>query len=228
MQFDFLNGLLFDVNNPANQVGTFTLTSQIENEAPITLTNSSLIQAFQIPGTTNIAIQGNGTDFNQNPTIGLMVTLTNPAFSILSFNVASTETVNGNPPQNLGFNIGNGTGGNAADLGLSFNVPGTFTTPNTTTGVFNFDAVNSDIQADGPLAAADTLTSGNHADDTFLFVSSSPIGDGDLFETTITSFDDNSIAWEAFRFDINIVPEPSSSALLGLGVLGFLVRRKRK
>ena len=163
-----------------------------------------------------------------------MVTLTNPAFSILSFNVASTETVNGLPPAGLGFNIGNGiTEENAADLGLSFNVPGTFTTPNTTTGVFNFDAVNSDIQADGflaagQIAAADTLTSGDHADDTFLFVSSSPIGDGDLFETTITSFDDNSIAGEAFRFDINIVPEPSSSALLGLGALGFLVRRKRK
>ena len=233
--FDFPNGLLFSQSNPTQQVGTFTLTS-----GGTPLTGITDIQAFQIAGTTNIAIEGRGGDFNSDPTISLQVNLTDPAFSIQSFNVASTETVDGLPPEDqgfaAGFNIGNGLGNNAADLGLSFNVDGIFTTPNTGSGEFVFDSVNSDIQADGALAAgqiaaADTLTSGNHADDTFLFVPDSPITSGAPFEVTVTSFDNNSIAGEAFRFDLNIVaaavPEPSSLAILGLGGIAFLVRRKR-
>lgn len=232
--FDFPTGVLFSESNPTQQVGTFTLTS-----GGTSLTGTSPIQAFQIAGTTNIAIQGNGGDFNSDPTISLQVNLTDPAFSIQSFNIASTETVNGQPPAALGFNIGNGGGANAADLGLSFNVDGIFTTPNAGLGEFVFDSVNSDILADGALvagqiAAADTLTSGNHADDTFLFVPDSPITSGAPFEVTVTSFDNNTIAGEAFRFDLNIVaaaaaavPEPSSLAILGLGGIAFLVRRKR-
>ena len=228
--FDFSNGFLFSQNNPTQQVGTFTLTS-----GGTPLTGTTPIQAFQIAGTTNIAIEGRGGDFNSDPTISLQVNLTDPAFSIQSFNVASTETVAGLPPANLGFNIGNGAGNNAADLGLSFNVDGIFTTPNAGVGEFVFDSVNSDILADGALAAgqiaaADALTSGNHADDTFLFVSDSPIANGAPFEVTITSFDNNTISGEAFRFDVNIVaavPEPSSLAILGLGGIAFLVRRKR-
>ena len=95
-----------------------------------------------------------------------------------------------------------------------------------------FDTTNSQISgngflAAGQIAAADTAQSGNHSDDTFLFVSSSPIGNGQAFETTITSFDDFSISGEAFRFDVVIVPEPSSTALLGLGALALFARRKR-
>ena len=168
----------------------------------------------------------------------MLVNLTDPAFSIQSFNVASTETVDGLPPEDqgfaAGFNIGNGTVNNAADLGLSFNVDGVFTTPNAGLGEFVFDTDNSAIDEDGSLdafdiAVADASASGNHADDTFLFVSDSPIGNGDPFEVTITSF--GNIGGEAFRFDVNIVeaavPEPSSLAILGLGGIAFLVRRKR-
>ena len=229
--FDFSNGLLFSQNNPTQQVGTFTLTSD-----GTTLTGDIMdpIQVFQIAGTTNIAIEGRGSDFDSDPTISLQVDLTDPAFSIQSFNIASTETTGGQPPADLGFNIGNGGVNNAADLGLSFNVDGIFTTPNAGLGEFVFDSVNSDIQADGALAAgqiaaADVLTSGNHADDTFLFVPDSPIANGDPFEVTITSFD-NTISGEAFRFDLNIVnavPEPSSLVMLGLGGIAFLLRRKR-
>ncbi len=229
VSFDFPNGLILDDVTGA-QVGTFTLVS-----SGVVLTETTDIQAFQIDGTTNIAIQGQGTDFDGDPTISLTVNLTNTAFSIESFNVASTSTVSGVTPANgLGFNIGNttGNGANPADLGLSFNVDGTFTTGNTAGGIFVFDAVNSDIQADGTLlagqiAAADTTQSGDHLDDTFLFVSDTPVGNGDTFETTIISFDDNTISGEAFRFDLVIVPEPSSTALLGLGALALFARRKR-
>ena len=230
VSFDFPNGLILDEDTGA-QVGTFTLVS-----SGVVLTNTTDIQAFQLDGTTNIAIQGQGSDFNADPTISLTVNLTDAAFSIESFSVASTSAVNGVTPANgLGFNIGNGVGANAADLGLSFNVDGFFTTGNTAGGEFIFDTVNSDIQADGLLAAgqiaaADVTQSGDHVDDTFSFVSTAPIGNGDTFSTTITSFDDNSISGEAFRFDLNIVntvPEPSSTALLGLGALALFTRRKR-
>jgi len=63
-----------------------------------------------------------------------------------------------------------------------------------------------------------------------LFVSNTPVGSGGTFDVTVTSFNNNSIAGEAFKFDINIVeaiPEPSSSALIGLGLMGLLGRRKR-
>ena len=225
--FDFPNGALLDASN--QQVGTFVLTSRVGTGPTTTLTGTTDIQAFQIAGTTNLAIQGQGSDFDNDPTISLTINLTDSRFSIQSFNVASTETVNGAPPANEGFNIGNGNNvNNAADLGLTFNVDGTFTAD----ASFMFDQTNSDILANGPLAAgqtaaADTLTSGNHSDDTFLFVSSSPVGNGQAFETTITSFDDFSISGEAFRFDVVIVPEPSSTALLGLGGLLLIGRRKR-
>ena len=113
VSFDFPNGLILDEDTGA-QVGTFTLVS-----SGVVLTNTTDIQAFQIDGTTNIAIQGQGSDFDADPTISLTVNLTDAAFSIESFSVASTSAVNGVTPANgLGFNIGNGVGANAADLGL--------------------------------------------------------------------------------------------------------------
>ena len=224
------DGRLLNANNPAEEVGTFVLTSRSDTAPETTLNGTTAIQAFQIAGSTNIAIQGNGTDFDDDPTISLTINLTDSRFSIQSFNVASTETVNGARPvpPNEGFNIGNTLNGNAADLGLSFNVDGTFTADSS----FVFDPTNSQISgngflAAGQIAAADTTFSGNHSDDTFLFVSSSPVGNGQAFETTITSFDDFSISGEAFRFDVVIVPEPSSTALLGLGALALFARRKR-
>ena len=85
----------------------------------------------------------------------------------------------------------------------------------------------------GQVAAADTLASGNHSDDTFFFVSDEAVGNGDTFEVTITSFDGNSIAGEAFVFDLNIanngaIPEPSAAMLLGLGGFALLARRNRR
>jgi len=68
--FDFPNGLLFSQSNPTQQVGTFVLTSTTSGATP--LSNSTPIQAFQIPGTSNVAIQGTDTDFNPDPTISLM------------------------------------------------------------------------------------------------------------------------------------------------------------
>ena len=231
--FDFQDGIIFDANNPSQQVGTFNLSVV---SSGLALNNSTPIQAFQIAGSTNIAIQGTGTAFDQDPTISFSITLTDSSLSIESFNVASTGTIDGSfaaSNNGLGFNIGNGNNvDNAADLGLSFNVGGTFTTQNVGPGAFIFDDDNSDIDEDGALtagqiAAADALQSGSHSDDTFLFIPDTPIGNGDTLQTTITSFDGNSIADEAFRFDLVIVPEPSSTALLGLGALALFTRRKR-
>lgn len=229
--YDFENNNIVDTSG--NVIGEFTLTG------------TDGLNLAQLEGSTDIVIFGNGFSDPRrgqevSDTFTLNITSLDAGFTIASpVTVASTSSINGsiNPNPTGGFNIGNGLGNNAGDVGLSFNVNGQFTTGNVAGTIFVFDEANSDIDTDGALsagqvAAADTITSGNHGDETFLFTPDAPLGVGDDLAVTVTSFN-STISGEAVRFNVDIqaapaaVPEPSTTSLFGLAALGFILRRRR-
>jgi len=216
-----------DILSNGTSVGTYTLDT-----GGITHTFDAATGIFDFAGTINAS-----TD------VTIAFTFTDAAFTLGSTRFAA----DGDPA----FNFGNNGGVGDQPFSASFNVDGTLTVDETGDDRISFDNdgnpitnLNHEFELDG--VAIDTSATGgvatiaytadsvlrevnpinsqnalNTFDDLYVFESS------ELSQTLTYNSDDLNIAAEGFVLSFDVVPEPSSTALLGLGSLALLLRRRR-
>ena len=162
--------------------------------------------------------------------------------------IGSTNLVSGNinansnattaaSPDRAGFAIG----AQGTSPIFTFSVPGVFDLGTYATPLDDFSntigaTVDGMVFASGGSVAADTdvvldFVNGEYTADTFLFTPDSVLGIGDSISVSVGGIGGNgSPGGESFAINVPIietVPEPSSTALLGLSALALLARRKR-
>jgi len=214
--FDIAGG---NILSDGVDIGDFTLTTTNFTGSTISnalVTDGIYIGAGGAGGTSPIAIGGTST-------FTFTVTSLDAPYSLVSVGLRSTSLigdaeVNTNDP-GQGFNVGNP----GSDVSFSFSETVAFSvgTPNIALPVGD--------PSSGTLTAGDDITfltgpSGNYQDDS-LSVVFDGAAVGSAFTTSIASTGNS--AGEAFIISAVIVPEPSSAALLGLGGLALIIRRKR-
>ena len=135
--------------------------------------------------------------------------------------------------------INNSNGTKGADEGWDWlDIDGTLDLTNLSTGGFTIDITSLTTASDPGFAAGFSysgLAYGDSFGTTFIIASANTISgfDAGLFTLDDSAFDNGKLDWSIIESGTDLVlsavfvPEPSSTALLGLGGLALMLRRKR-